>query len=246
MPLTNEEIICTWMMNGKRFGYPWWVVTNDGHLLPGPLTLDALREVQERLSQEQWIGYCASFSVQNIPLESTPNNLQSVGELVMWDKAHLHASAKQKIDALAAVLRPEVERACGEELTAREWRGHFPVCPGRDQSTTGAVAGDDRARNQRRPDACGHCQGFGDQPMTHAEEFENFVCSEEMDPSELCHRCHDYPCVCTVDDLMLHDDWDAEIDAQRIRNSESPTPGCGTRWSATPAPGDWLGNHRML
>jgi len=57
--------------------------------------------------------------------------------------------------------------------------------------------------------------------MTHAEEYENFVGSEELDPSELCRHCHDYPCSCTVDDLMLHGDWDAEIDAQRIRNGES-------------------------
>ena len=54
-----------------------------------------------------------------------------------------------------------------------------------------------------------------------AEEFENFVGSEEeLDPSELCRHCHDYPCSCSADDLMLHDDWDAEIDAQFIRNQE--------------------------
>jgi hypothetical protein len=57
--------------------------------------------------------------------------------------------------------------------------------------------------------------------MTHEEEYESFLGSEELDPAALCRHCHDYPCACTVDDLMLHDDWDAEIDAQRIRNSES-------------------------
>ena len=40
----------------------------------------------------------------------------------------------------------------------------------------------------------------------------------EEDDSPLCPHCHDYPCSCTIDDVVLHDDWDAEIDAHVSRN----------------------------
>jgi hypothetical protein len=50
--------------------------------------------------------------------------------------------------------------------------------------------------------------------VTHEEEFEAFVGPlNGEDDYGLYSGCHDYPCSCTVDDLMLHDDRDAEIDA---------------------------------
>lgn len=54
--------------------------------------------------------------------------------------------------------------------------------------------------------------------MTHEEEFENFVGGvDEEGPAELCRRCHDYPCCCTVDDIILSDDLEAEIAAREDR-----------------------------
>jgi hypothetical protein len=49
--------------------------------------------------------------------------------------------------------------------------------------------------------------------MTADEEFGGFVGpSTEDDDYDLCPGCHDYPCCCTADEIMLRDDWNAEIE----------------------------------
>lgn len=50
--------------------------------------------------------------------------------------------------------------------------------------------------------------------VTHKEEFESFVGDVDEEPDELCRRCHDYPCCCTVEDIILSDDLEAEMAAR--------------------------------
>lgn len=108
--MTPEEIICTFMerrpdfipegqsghVPEHRWAHRWWkwyVKTFDGVLRhePRDLDLDALRDVQEHLTDEQWEEY----------------------EDEIWHtgiKRLLHATPKQKIKALASVLvAPDME-----------------------------------------------------------------------------------------------------------------------------------------
>lgn len=67
---------------------------------PRPLTLDALRDVESRLSEDQWPAY--KLAVRN-SLEN------SLGQWSMRRRMKdlIHLSAERKITCLAAVLRKE-------------------------------------------------------------------------------------------------------------------------------------------
>lgn len=116
--LTDEEVICEFMeakpeaflATGSQ-AHPsvggWWrsdfrftsPSPNDGEYYwkPRKLTLDALHEVEARLTDEHWKEYCWRF--------------QRGGMCSWWENQRdfLHASAEQKIKALASILRPIVE-----------------------------------------------------------------------------------------------------------------------------------------
>ena len=66
--MTDEELICS-LMEPKpaHWAEPgtateWWVRTELGWM-PYPLTLDALREVEERLTDEQWQRYAVTLDL---------------------------------------------------------------------------------------------------------------------------------------------------------------------------------------
>lgn len=90
--MTDEEIL-------HRFMYPDYVLGGRSPAARRLLhwNLDALHEVEARLTEEQWKEY----------------RLKMIGHLSNFsqiEKCCLHASAEQKKKALAAVLRPVVER----------------------------------------------------------------------------------------------------------------------------------------
>lgn len=97
--MTDEEVICGWME--KRPSYEsggtghsarhWWL-SNPHHdnWWPTELTLDRLREVEERLTDSQWELYFLAWP----------------GRFLGF-RGFVHASAEQKIKALAEVLRKD-------------------------------------------------------------------------------------------------------------------------------------------
>lgn len=110
--MTDAEVICGWMQPKPALrqtegewelaicatSLGWWLLTTTGYergdepiIVPADLTLDRLREVEARLTEEQWVHY-------GILMENRPVGMR-------LSKALLHASADQKIKALAAVLR---------------------------------------------------------------------------------------------------------------------------------------------
>jgi hypothetical protein len=101
--MTDQELICAWMeprpipsKNGWRSS-PWWKRKLRGardYAHPRELDLDALWEVEERLTNEQWEKYLHEFA-----------RTQGYWPL----RTLLHATPEQKIRALAQVLRPIVE-----------------------------------------------------------------------------------------------------------------------------------------
>ena len=114
--MTDAEVICSFMepkptksiMDTLRDGDPapgkWW---NDRHHAssewrPRTLTLDAIWEVEERLTDEQWQQYRDEI-------------LKGTDMMGLWMTRLIDAGAAQKIVALAAVLRPIVEIACPSE-----------------------------------------------------------------------------------------------------------------------------------
>lgn len=121
--MTDEAIICAWMELKPQLGpldmrpwqsvsvLSWWVAAKFRKLdtpnewYPRPLTLDALWEVEERLTAEQRGTYYRALH--------TPDERDSQGRRVAsrsnWDL--LHATPAQKVAALVAVLRPLVEVA---------------------------------------------------------------------------------------------------------------------------------------
>jgi hypothetical protein len=102
--MTNEEIICTFMEPRPECApidicdeSEWWVAGQDKETLvlvwrPASLTLDRLREVEARLSEDRWREYARYMD------SITGDGLDRVQDL-------LHASAEQKIEFLAEVLR---------------------------------------------------------------------------------------------------------------------------------------------
>lgn len=92
--MTDEEIICTFMEPLRdKWALPKWWHWAGGKRKLRDLGLDALREVQARLTDEQWATYESQFNSAST-----------------WRQL-LHASTEQKIKALAAVLRPSMEAA---------------------------------------------------------------------------------------------------------------------------------------
>jgi hypothetical protein len=98
--MTNVEIICTFMEPHWKTRMPYAYPFNPA-VMP-TLDLDALHEVEARLTYAQWDGYGAAMA--SLVGRTAPNLL--------------HASAEQKIKALAAVLRPVVEAAQKEKAAA--------------------------------------------------------------------------------------------------------------------------------
>lgn len=112
--LTDEEVICAFMEPKPPDGaYPralsdagWWKVAWSNALqksqwLPNndkAASLDALWEVEERLTEEQWGQYCirAQVDLYDPAWGNHPGGM---------DRPIIHATAEQKIRALAAVLR---------------------------------------------------------------------------------------------------------------------------------------------
>lgn len=116
--MSDEEVIASFMepkptKAALSMGRPlfsvtgWWSAGSRPHRewdewYPITLTLDALRQVQERLTEEQWEQYeCEMLALW------TPGTLRhGLGEV----QHYLHATAEQKIRALAVVLRTEGQR----------------------------------------------------------------------------------------------------------------------------------------
>jgi hypothetical protein len=113
--MTDQEVICAWMepkprltksgqfhANEKRWANDlhWWDYrpTTSPYLFPCPLTLDALWEVEERLTDGQWRKYYDALCISCEPKL----------KFGMYDV--IHATPEQKIKALAAVLRPAKKR----------------------------------------------------------------------------------------------------------------------------------------
>lgn len=102
--LSDAEVVCTFMelkpmpiAGFKRVyaaGAKWWAYRED-EWEPAALTLDALHEVEARLTESQWKAYG-----ENVVRETTAG---------YWPRNLLHASAEEKIRALATVLRATVE-----------------------------------------------------------------------------------------------------------------------------------------
>jgi hypothetical protein len=100
--MTDEELICRFMEPVPGFrgiDYPhsvggWWIAENGKQSRPADsITLDALHEVEERLTEKQGWDYLAALQSETADIPG-------------WAFRHLwHATAKQKIAALAKVLR---------------------------------------------------------------------------------------------------------------------------------------------
>jgi hypothetical protein len=101
--MTNKEVICTFMEpfpdpkygNAKSVWWPLAMKFATDRLLPRytrELDLDALHEVEARLTDEQWIEYGSLIN-----LSGNQNHY--------YMKRLIHASTEQKIKVLTAVLR---------------------------------------------------------------------------------------------------------------------------------------------
>ena len=86
--MTDEEVISKWMNEQ----------TGSGNWFPQMLRLDTLHTVEARLSDEQWALYENHFARKD-----KPNAWYSTFRY----RDLLHATAEQKIKALAAVIRAE-------------------------------------------------------------------------------------------------------------------------------------------
>src|SRR6185369_9847696 len=108
--MSDEEVICTWMgwftgdwTGGGGLGEP-------ARWTPTLLDLDALHEVEARLAVEQWDEYAIAMLDKGI--------VRNAGVGNRFAYRMLHASAADKIKALAAVLRTVVEAAHKEKVSA--------------------------------------------------------------------------------------------------------------------------------
>lgn len=107
--MTDAEIVATWMepnpdllanLTQSKDGW-WWNsfgLTGDPWQPAEPLTLDRLREVEARLDASQCVDYDWRLAMLVVVATKT------CPESYPW-----HASAEQKLAALAEVLRAEVE-----------------------------------------------------------------------------------------------------------------------------------------
>jgi hypothetical protein len=97
--MTNEEIIATFMESKPDYHLCFWECSKLGWWIrgvntvhPTPLTLDRLHEVESRLTKPEWMRYWSLLEI--------------VGDLGNHYKIRMiHATAAQKIEALANVLR---------------------------------------------------------------------------------------------------------------------------------------------
>jgi hypothetical protein len=106
--MTDAEVICEFMEPKPTTPQPvglydespggWWTLHPDGWV-PNCDSLDRLREVEARLTEEQWLRYVDAL-IDHMP------EFPRKGEII-------HASAEQKIAALAAVIRSNAEGARG-------------------------------------------------------------------------------------------------------------------------------------
>lgn len=105
---SDEETICEWMQpkpvrvwsrdsGGREWWSAVWSSETGWQFHPILLTLDALWEVEERLTEEQWRKY-----------ESMSVGWWSDGpKIISGFRAAVHATTEQKIAALAQVIRQE-------------------------------------------------------------------------------------------------------------------------------------------
>jgi hypothetical protein len=109
--LSDEEVLATFMETkpnggGRRGSHWWWYrsgLNSGAGWRPRSLDLDALHEVEARLTDEQWDKYQRGLSVY------CGSELRA-GDVRASIRQMIHALPVQKIRALAAVLRPEVEK----------------------------------------------------------------------------------------------------------------------------------------
>jgi hypothetical protein len=106
---SDAEVICTWMEPKPESAPPswgdnpvgningWWIATGSGRIEHRILTLDALWEVEERLTEEQWTRYRVALTAP--VLGASGRHIEGYNRM-MW-----HATAEQKIKALAEALR---------------------------------------------------------------------------------------------------------------------------------------------
>jgi hypothetical protein len=125
--MTDAEVICAfmepiskWTNAAKKQGigpdghrtWVWWEwrPMTDPFIFPKRLTLDRLREVQERLTDAQWESYEEQMTGQQV-FDEMDGVYRSPKFPRGWsvERFLLHASAEQKIAALAAVLRDASE-----------------------------------------------------------------------------------------------------------------------------------------
>jgi hypothetical protein len=92
--LSDTEIVIAWMEPGLL----------DIWMYRGRLTLDALWEVEERLTNNQWLEYRRQIL-------GYPELAMIRDRLEVEEKRLLHATPFVKIRALAAVLRPLMEKS---------------------------------------------------------------------------------------------------------------------------------------
>ena len=94
--MTPEEIICNWMFQSN---VGWWRISHSGEWRPVELTLDRIWQVEERLTEEQRWDYADILS-QTVLLCHRPSSIIGPESTFVI----IHASAQQKIAALAAAV----------------------------------------------------------------------------------------------------------------------------------------------
>lgn len=120
--LDDEEVICEWMepdglskpFDGPEEAHPYrwwkWYMRFPAGLQSGQrrhinidLTLDRLHQVEERLTDGQWLQY--SVCCWKWYTEAATGNDYEISHLNRWRKVLIHLTAEQKIKALAATIR---------------------------------------------------------------------------------------------------------------------------------------------
>ena len=100
--MTDEEVICEFMEPHESMNWIWWKINRDMTVIHRELTLDALWEVEERLKQdytkwEQYVDLMMGRKLYHF------RKILDYADIT----ATIHATAAQKIKALATVLRNE-------------------------------------------------------------------------------------------------------------------------------------------
>lgn len=112
--MTDQEVICNWMeprSNGLfdpgtvSLGGWWWANTQQQFEPFDVDSLDRLREVEARLSDEQWEVYLSHLWDISDGLRQSDYDAGRSQLSHFFSRFLAHASAEQKIAALAAALR---------------------------------------------------------------------------------------------------------------------------------------------